>query len=56
MLNPRVCPHCNKQIATDRGYFFDEHLNMICRNCNLKVVEIKEEPVVIAGEEIDETV
>lgn len=56
MLNPRVCPNCNKQIATDRGYCFDEHLNMICRCCNYKIVVVVEHPEVVAGEEIDETV
>lgn len=58
MSSPRACPNCKQIIAIDRGYCFDEHLNMICRNCSSVVVSISEhitEPEIL-GEKIDETV
>jgi hypothetical protein len=33
MQKPRTCPHCKKTIPVNRGFYFDEKLNLICGNC-----------------------
>jgi len=33
MANPRICPHCHKDIPIDRDFTFDENLNLICGKC-----------------------
>ena len=40
MPSPRVCPGCDLVVAVDRGYFFDDKMNMICCNCGCKIVGI----------------
>lgn len=38
MSKPRICPACGKTLPLDRGYSFDEDLNMICSNCKCFVI------------------
>lgn len=33
MANPRMCPHCHRNIPADKDFSFDENLNLICGNC-----------------------
>lgn len=41
MLKPRTCPSCVRSICSDRGYFFDEDLNMICGFCQKVILFVK---------------
>jgi hypothetical protein len=45
MLKPRTCPHCKQIVPFDRGFVFDDHLNMICLQCNNKIISIKIEEI-----------
>ena len=40
MPSPRACPGCERVIAVDRGFSFDDKLNMICRSCGGKIVQV----------------
>lgn len=31
---PRTCPNCKVQIPIDKGFTFDDDLNMICEKCS----------------------
>lgn len=31
---PRKCPHCKVQIPLDRGFHFDEAMNLVCDKCD----------------------
>ena len=33
-MTPRSCPHCHVVIPVDRGFYFDDKLNLICGECN----------------------
>lgn len=38
MLKPRTCPSCGVVVPVDRGYIFDNDLNMICLSCQSIIV------------------
>lgn len=38
MSKPRTCPSCGCALPVDRGYFFDNDLNMICLNCESIII------------------
>lgn len=33
MTRPRTCPHCKKPIPVQKGYRFDDSMNMVCGRC-----------------------
>lgn len=41
MAKPRLCPNCSTLIPIDRGFTFDENLNMRCSECGEVVVPSK---------------
>ena len=41
MLKPRTCPSCSHVVYSDRGYFFDDDLNMVCGFCQKFILFVK---------------
>ena len=33
MGKPRSCPNCKKEIGLDKGFRFDDNLNLVCVSC-----------------------
>lgn len=33
-MKPRTCKHCDTVIPLDRGFYYDDNLNLICGTCN----------------------
>ena len=42
-MKPRTCPQCYFEIAIDKGFDFDENLNLVCR-CGKIAFQTSEAP------------
>ena len=54
-MKPRLCPHCKSKIGIDKGFDFDDNLNLVCtacRNIAFSTVKSPEKPDLVPCHQI----
>jgi hypothetical protein len=40
-MKPRTCPNCQKEIPVDKGFYFDENMNILCCECDNVILDLE---------------